>query len=141
MQAATVYTRTIYKKFEYRLTEALNMEVESNGSRSLGDGKIEFKATRSGNTTAPARTIVYDPVNREAWCSCRTWEGQGILCRHILRVYIVRNVSAIPNKFILKRWMKSAKRVDMPPSNPFPVIPTTNNKVNQMDFVNLVMRT
>ncbi|XP_039130859.1 protein FAR1-RELATED SEQUENCE 5-like [Dioscorea cayenensis subsp. rotundata] len=36
-------------------------------------------------------------------------ENEGLLCRHILKVFIVANVDNIPREYMLKRWTRDAK--------------------------------
>ncbi|XP_056685793.1 uncharacterized protein [Spinacia oleracea] len=41
-------------------------------------------------------------------CTCKSFGEIGILCSHILRVFIVHNVERIPNRYIMKRCTKQA---------------------------------
>ncbi|XP_056691713.1 protein FAR1-RELATED SEQUENCE 5-like [Spinacia oleracea] len=41
-------------------------------------------------------------------CTCKSYGEIGILCSHILRVFIVHNVEDIPKQYIMKRWTKEA---------------------------------
>ena len=38
------------------------------------------------------------------------FETLGLLCRHVLRILIVKNVTKLPVQYILKRWTKDAKK-------------------------------
>ncbi|RVW80932.1 Protein FAR1-related sequence 5 [Vitis vinifera] len=42
-------------------------------------------------------------------CSCKMFEFEGILCRHMLAVFKATNIFTLPLHFILKRWTRSAK--------------------------------
>lgn len=54
-------------------------------------------------------TVSYDTIDKRAQCSCCKFESSGILCRHILRLFLALDVRAIPEFYILKRWTKEAK--------------------------------
>ena len=41
---------------------------------------------------------------------CRKFEFAGILCGHILKVFCVRSISKVPEKYILKRWTKDVRK-------------------------------
>ncbi|KAH6806027.1 hypothetical protein C2S51_030858 [Perilla frutescens var. frutescens] len=112
-QAATVYTRNVYKSFEFEIANSFNVILEDNVVEN-GDTELIFK-TSSVVDGSHRRTITFDRLSHHVSCSCRMWEREGIFCRHILKVYYVKNVMSIPSLFILKRWTKKAKlrtRVD-----------------------------
>ncbi|XP_056697407.1 protein FAR1-RELATED SEQUENCE 5-like [Spinacia oleracea] len=44
-------------------------------------------------------------------CTCKSFGEIGILCSHILRVFIVHNVEKLPNRYIMKRWTKEAMNI------------------------------
>lgn len=52
----------------------------------------------------------YNSPSNEAQCSCRGFETKGLLCRHILRIYNLKNVRQIPSQYVLKRYTVSAKK-------------------------------
>lgn len=138
-QAATVYTRNIYKKFELQCTEAWNVVIDWRNASELGDGNVQFKATRSQYPNSRARRVTFNLATRIAHCSCCMWEGHGISCRHVLKVYQFMDVQLIPDDLILKRWTKNAK--DYAFSEQASVIRSHKNNITKhMDFTNLIMR-
>ncbi|KAH6756898.1 hypothetical protein C2S53_006700 [Perilla frutescens var. hirtella] len=106
-QAATVYTRNVYKSFEFEIANSFNVILEDNVVEN-GDTELIFK-TSSVVDGSHRRTITFDRLSHHVSCSCRMWKREGIFCRHILKVYYVKNVMSIPSLFILKRWTKKAK--------------------------------
>lgn len=44
-----------------------------------------------------------------ASCSCKMFEFEGVLCRHVLAVFKAKNVFMLPHHYILKRWTRNAK--------------------------------
>jgi hypothetical protein len=46
----------------------------------------------------------------EISCGCRKFERMGLLCSHALKVFTLQNVDTIPEKYVLKRSTKDARR-------------------------------
>ncbi|XP_057802906.1 protein FAR1-RELATED SEQUENCE 5-like [Salvia miltiorrhiza] len=132
-QIASVYTRTVYKIFEGEVTHSFNVILNEHPDE-VGS-MLEYSAT----STVPesrVRKITFDPQNNHAFCTCGMWEDQGILCRHILKVYYVKNIVQIPEHFILMRWSKSAKQRTSLPAN----VGVDGGIMEYMLFVNQCMR-
>ncbi|ONM57679.1 Protein FAR1-RELATED SEQUENCE 5 [Zea mays] len=54
--------------------------------------------------------VVLDTSTMEISCGCRKFERMGLLCSHALKVFTLQNVDTIPEKYVLKRWTKDARR-------------------------------
>ena len=52
-----------------------------------------------------------DAVQQEYSCVCCTFQKDGILCSHILKVMIHLNVPEIPEKYIIDRWRKRDRKL------------------------------
>lgn len=102
-QAANIYTRTVFEKFQVELIEALDYSVK------IQDGAIsKFSVERDGD--ACNRHIVFlNASEKKACCSCSKFDCAGILCRHVLAVFLVTGVILLPEQYILKRWTRKAK--------------------------------
>ncbi|KAG5534066.1 hypothetical protein RHGRI_022264 [Rhododendron griersonianum] len=46
----------------------------------------------------------------EGVCECQNFEFVGILCTHILKVFVRLDIDAIPDHFILPRWRQKANK-------------------------------
>jgi hypothetical protein len=59
--------------------------------------------------------VVTDLSNgREEYnCICGKFNKDGILCRHILKIMIETEVSQIPEKYIIQRWRKTEKKINL----------------------------
>ncbi|CAL2275644.1 unnamed protein product [Prunus armeniaca] len=55
------------------------------------------------------KELVHDKDADKAYCSCKGFEFWGILCWHILAFLRMKQVEHLPDKYILKRWLQSAK--------------------------------
>ncbi|KAB2599980.1 protein FAR1-RELATED SEQUENCE 5-like [Pyrus ussuriensis x Pyrus communis] len=104
-RAASVYTRKIYKFLEYEFVGSLAVkmrEVESDGTLQT------FELNEEGHIIV--YVVKFNSSTFNISCSCKRFESMGLLCRHALRVMNVKEVSQIPNQYILKRWTKDAKK-------------------------------
>lgn len=48
--------------------------------------------------------VIWIPEDEQIHCSCKEFESSGILCRHALRVLLVKNYFQLPDKYYLSRW-------------------------------------
>ncbi|KAJ8762411.1 hypothetical protein K2173_007571 [Erythroxylum novogranatense] len=104
-QAADLYTRKIFTKFQDELVETLAYAatvIDDMGST------ITFRVAKF-DEDYKAHLIRFNVFEKRASCSCQMFEFSGIICRHILAVFRVTNVLTLPSRYILKRWTKNAK--------------------------------
>ncbi|KAL3736499.1 hypothetical protein ACJRO7_025446 [Eucalyptus globulus] len=104
-QAANVYTRKIFKKFQEELVETL-----AYPATIIKDMESEavYRVAKFGEDHK-ANFVKVDVFRKKACCSCQMFEFSGIMCRHILAVFRVTNVLTLPPDYILKRWTRNAK--------------------------------
>ncbi|WCJ37387.1 FAR1-related sequence 10 [Euphorbia peplus] len=50
--------------------------------------------------------VIWIPGEEQIHCSCKEFEHSGILCRHSLRVFSVKNYFQLPEKYFPLRWQK-----------------------------------
>lgn len=48
--------------------------------------------------------VIWLPDDEQIHCTCKEFEHSGILCRHSLRVLVVKNYFQLPEKYFLLRW-------------------------------------
>ncbi|RWW31259.1 hypothetical protein GW17_00004123 [Ensete ventricosum] len=104
IQLTDIYTRTVFEKFQAELVEALN-----HYAVKIQDGSMsKYSVGRDGD--AHNRHIVFfDEPEKKAYCSCYKYEVSGILCRHVLGLFLACGTILLPEHCILKRWTKKAK--------------------------------
>jgi len=107
-QAANLYTRKIFAKFQEELVETFVYTA----NRIDGDGATSTYRVAKFEDDHKAYTVTLNVTDMRASCSCLMFEYSGILCRHILTVFTVTNVLTLPSHYILKRWTRNAKSTD-----------------------------
>ncbi|KAA8550096.1 hypothetical protein F0562_001780 [Nyssa sinensis] len=104
-QAANLYTRKIFVKFQEELVETFVYTA----NRIEGDGAVSTYRVAKFEDDHNAYIVSLNGPEMRASCSCQMFEYSGILCRHILTVFTVTNVLTLPSHYILKRWTRNAK--------------------------------
>ncbi|PSR86724.1 Protein FAR1-RELATED SEQUENCE like [Actinidia chinensis var. chinensis] len=104
-QAANLYTRKIFAKFQDELVETFVYTA----NRIEGNGDISTFRVAKFEDDRKAYIVTFNGTEMRASCSCQMFEYSGILCRHILTVFTVTNVLTLPSHYILKRWTRNAK--------------------------------
>ncbi|KAK7313670.1 hypothetical protein VNO77_38860 [Canavalia gladiata] len=105
LQAANMYTKKIFAKFQEELVETFAYtanNVDDNGVVS------KYRVAKYEHDHK-AYMVTLNISEMKANCSCQMFEYSGILCRHILTVFTVTNVLTLPSHYILKRWTRNAK--------------------------------
>ncbi|XP_021775574.1 protein FAR1-RELATED SEQUENCE 5-like [Chenopodium quinoa] len=102
--AADIYTRAIFYDFQEECQGAcFSCGVESCSSL-YGDG-MEFSVIVD-HEKRKNFDVNFDLATYESSCTCRMFESQGVLCKHILFVMKGKRVREIPDAYILNRWRK-----------------------------------
>ncbi|XP_076942809.1 protein FAR1-RELATED SEQUENCE 3-like isoform X1 [Bidens hawaiensis] len=104
-QAANLYTKTIFSKFQEELVETFVYTANRIG----GDGTVSTFRVAKFEDDQKLYIVTLNVGELRANCSCQMFEYSGILCRHILTVFTVTNILTLPSHYILKRWTKNAK--------------------------------
>jgi hypothetical protein len=50
------------------------------------------------------RLVSWKDEEESISCSCKEFQFSGILCRHAIRVLLVKNYFCLPSKYLLFRW-------------------------------------
>ncbi|XP_021769823.1 protein FAR1-RELATED SEQUENCE 5-like [Chenopodium quinoa] len=102
--AADIYTRAIFYDFQEECQGAcFSCGVES--CSSLYGDCVEFSVIVD-HEKRKNFDVNFDLITYESSCTCRMFESQGVLCRHILFVMKGKCVREIPDAYILNRWRK-----------------------------------
>ncbi|KAG2721642.1 hypothetical protein I3843_02G077200 [Carya illinoinensis] len=104
-QCRRLYTLTVFKIFQKELLQSysyLGLKICEEGSAS------RYLVRRCGNEYEK-NIVAFCASNLNVGCSCQMFEFEGVLCRHILRVFQILDVREIPPHFILHRWTRNAE--------------------------------
>lgn len=98
-QMAKIYTTAIFLDFQEQLFQSLRhiciKEDSTYKVAEFGVGQTDY-------------IVTCDVLDLKASCSCQMFEYAGIPCRHILRVFSVKNIMLLPSNYILNRWKRNA---------------------------------
>uniref|UniRef100_A0A7N0TF99 Protein FAR1-RELATED SEQUENCE n=1 Tax=Kalanchoe fedtschenkoi TaxID=63787 RepID=A0A7N0TF99_KALFE len=103
-QVSALYTHAIFKKFQVEVLGVVGCHIEKVGD----DGTtVTFKVQDCEKNER--FYVAWIEAKSEVYCSCRSFEYRGFLCRHAMIVLQICGFSSIPSQYILTRWTKDAK--------------------------------
>ncbi|XP_023750563.1 protein FAR1-RELATED SEQUENCE 11-like [Lactuca sativa] len=94
-QGYQVLTPFAFKKFQEQFAQAIQYSVREENDTSFI--VKHYKAAR-------CHQVVWD--GKMAKCTCKNFEFVGILCRHILSVFLRKDCFEIPSSYWLSRWSR-----------------------------------
>ncbi|XP_048133419.1 protein FAR-RED IMPAIRED RESPONSE 1-like [Rhodamnia argentea] len=103
---ASLYTRTIFKRFNEEFLQCLSVQILS----TTFDGLVYVYTLKCvGNQRE--NVVGFNAADSSVSCECRLFESKGWLCRHALHILIANSSGVgIPSSYILKRWTKGVKQ-------------------------------
>lgn len=104
-QGADIYTRNMFTIFQDEVFESLLFAVKL----SAEDGGTSTYEVSRFDEEHKTYFVAFNIAEQLASCSCKMFEFEGILCRHVLAVFKATNVFTLPQCYILKRWTRNAK--------------------------------
>ncbi|XP_016649080.1 PREDICTED: protein FAR1-RELATED SEQUENCE 5-like [Prunus mume] len=104
-QGADIYTRNMFTIFQDEVFESLLFAVKL----STEDGGTSTYEVSRFDEEHKTYFVAFNIAEQLASCSCKMFEFEGILCRHVLAVFKATNVFTLPQCYILKRWTRNAK--------------------------------
>lgn len=101
-QMLLVYSHEIFRKFQLEVLGAaachLTKESEEGTTYSVKDFDDNQKYL-----------VDWDEFKSDIYCSCRSFEYKGYLCRHAIVVLQMSGVFTIPINYVLQRWTNAAR--------------------------------
>jgi hypothetical protein len=105
VEVAKVYTRKSFFMFQ----EELFKNQKYNSSKHREGRKKIYRVTHHERQSL-FYEVALDVLGKKATCTCHMFEFVGILCRHILQVFLKKSlVDILPQHFVLERWTINAK--------------------------------
>jgi zinc finger SWIM domain-containing protein 3 len=103
-QTAHTYTPVVFEIFRKEFEQFMDCVLFSCGEAGTTS---EYKVAPSEK---PKEQFVrFDSSDCSCVCTCRKFEFVGIPCCHMLKVMDFRNIKELPQKYLLKRWRRTAK--------------------------------
>ncbi|CAL5071788.1 unnamed protein product [Urochloa decumbens] len=103
-QTAHTYTPVVFEIFRKEFELFMDSVLFSCGEAGTTS---EYKVASSEK---PKEHFVrFDSSDCSCMCTCRKFEFMGIPCCHMLKVLDFRNIKELPQKYLLKRWRRTAK--------------------------------
>lgn len=103
-QSVEVYMRKLLSVLQDEIFESLVLAVKHSGNGAANT----FEVARF-DEEHKVYFVGLDVSEQIADCSCKMFEFEGILCRHVIAVFKVTNIFMLPQHYILKPWTKDAK--------------------------------
>lgn len=102
-QMLLVYTHEIFKKFQIEVlgAAACHLKKEKEDGSTVMYGVKDFEDNQNFIVESNER-------KSDIYCSCRSFEYKGYLCRHAIVVLQMSGKFSIPFKYILQRWTNAA---------------------------------
>ncbi|XP_073143310.1 putative protein FAR1-RELATED SEQUENCE 10 [Henckelia pumila] len=102
------HARSLLTKFAFKaLQEELALAMQYAASEMAPGSYL----VRHFKKIEGERLVIWIPEQEHINCSCNEFESSGILCRHALRVLVLKNYFQLPNKYLLGRWRKESSLI------------------------------
>ncbi|KAL8458551.1 hypothetical protein ACS0TY_036177 [Phlomoides rotata] len=102
-QMLLVFGHEIFKKFQVEVlgAAACHLKKENEVGSNVIYGVKDFENNRDF-------VVQWNESTSDIYCSCRSFQYKGYLCRHAIVVLQMSGVFSIPFKYILQRWTNAA---------------------------------
>jgi len=106
-QAQEAYNLRIFLKFQWQLRQATRLRAE--------EGRIYKVYAQQQHSINESRNrtyiVVMDTQAENYSCICCKFQKDGILCSHILKVMMKKDISKKPDKYIIQRWREKETKM------------------------------
>ncbi|XP_074289355.1 protein FAR1-RELATED SEQUENCE 5-like [Silene latifolia] len=106
LHASHVYTLELFRVFEKEFAFAM-------GTRAvilpIDDPEVLLYCVSLASHDEDDHHVTYDCKNNLTECTCRNFQVKGMLCSHIICVHHMHSVVEIPDRYILRKWIKFSK--------------------------------
>ncbi|XP_066347564.1 protein FAR1-RELATED SEQUENCE 5-like [Miscanthus floridulus] len=111
-QLCRVYTRPVYQEYKKQYNNSTAFVIRPDLDPQMSNGWL-VKHEQGGGSFCWAQhefRVVADKDNGEYRCECKQWEHTGLFCMHIIRAFTHLQVQKILEKYIRKRYTRSARQ-------------------------------
>ncbi|GJU53728.1 FAR-RED impaired response 1-like protein isoform X1 [Tanacetum coccineum] len=105
------YTNAIFKLFQDELRGMLfcNYSLFKTDDTTFVYHVTDIVERKHGLKKRVVYNVSYNVVGCDIKCSCHLFEFRGIVCRHMVKILIEKDVKELPSRYILSRWRKDVK--------------------------------
>lgn len=104
-QCRRLYTLAIFKVFQKELLQCYSYL----GFKIYEEGGLSRYLVRKCGNDMEKHVVTFNAPNLGISCSCQMFEYEGVLCRHVLRVFQILELREVPSRYILHRWTRNAE--------------------------------
>ncbi|XP_041017988.1 protein FAR-RED IMPAIRED RESPONSE 1-like [Juglans microcarpa x Juglans regia] len=110
-QFQKVYSNAKFKEFQKELMDLMCCNCTLVSKRGcISTFNIMDEISIVDCTKTIHYTLYYNEEDCELKCTCALFEMGEILCRHVLRVFHLKRINVLPDRYVLDRWRKDDKR-------------------------------
>lgn len=99
------HARSIYTPFAFNALQQELMLAMQYATSEMANGSY---IVRHFKRMDGERLVIWLAEDEQIHCSCKEFESSGILCRHALRVFAIKNYFQLPDKYYLSRWRQES---------------------------------
>ncbi|CAL8101117.1 unnamed protein product [Prunus armeniaca] len=104
--AANLYTRNVFNKFKDEWSKVNLYKVEEMPC----DNEYHAYLVKTKLGEHEEFVVKLNLQTYKGMCECQNFEFVGILCRHLLKVFVRLDIDTLPDHFILPRWRQEANK-------------------------------
>ncbi|XP_071695915.1 protein FAR1-RELATED SEQUENCE 11-like [Rutidosis leptorrhynchoides] len=123
-----------FKKFQEQFGLVMKYSVERNQYSSHEENTVNFIVKH--HTATKLHNVIWD--GQVAKCTCKNFEFVGILCRHILSVFIHEGCFEVLSNYWHPRWRRKDTQGDEICSLPQEVVVDSNTTCNDEALVDVI---
>ncbi|XP_014519144.1 putative protein FAR1-RELATED SEQUENCE 10 isoform X2 [Vigna radiata var. radiata] len=97
------HARSILTPFAFNALQQELMLAMQYAASEMANGSYIVRHFKRMNGE---RLVIWLVEDDQIHCSCKEFESSGILCRHALRVFVIKNYFQLPDKYFLGRWRR-----------------------------------
>ncbi|KAF9608410.1 hypothetical protein IFM89_009776 [Coptis chinensis] len=115
-QMSSIYTMDVFKKFQgeiLQIPSCTAVRIQKEEGADLNYIVKELKMKPNGVRGVKDYAVTFNSCETKVSCVCRLFEFEGYICRHAMVVLFAVGVFDIPFCYILKRWTRDAKNIDI----------------------------
>ncbi|KAH7538446.1 hypothetical protein FEM48_Zijuj03G0200200 [Ziziphus jujuba var. spinosa] len=103
-QMSLVYTHEVFRKFQVEVlgAAACHLKKENENETTTTYAVKDFEDNQN-------YIVEWSESKSDIYCSCRSFEYKGYLCRHAIVVLQMSGIFSIPSKYVLQRWTNAAR--------------------------------